>query len=153
MPVAFFDRPAVDLLDDEAVSFRARRRTWAAQLVAATAAGRIGIEVYAWLSERFDLPDIDVPDLDHDMPGRAAAALRGQWGRGPGPLPNLVHMAEAHGVRVLKLPAGAAEVDAFSVWHDGSPYVFLTTSKTPERARFDLAHELGHLVLHSRRRG
>ena len=30
----------------------------------------------------------------------------------------------------------------------GTPYVFLDTSKTAERLRFDAAHELGHLVLH-----
>jgi Zn-dependent peptidase ImmA (M78 family) len=28
------------------------------------------------------------------------------------------------------------------------PYIFLNTFKTPERSRFDAAHELGHLVLH-----
>ncbi|WP_298801899.1 XRE family transcriptional regulator [uncultured Pseudokineococcus sp.] len=153
VPSEFLRRPALDLVDDERVAFRARRRTSAGQRAAATAAGRIGIELYAWLLERFTVPDVDLPELDHDDPVRAASALRGRWGRPTGPVPNLVHLAEAHGVRVLTLPAGAAEVDAFSVWHDGAPYVFLTTSKTPERARFDLAHELGHLVLHSRSGG
>jgi Zn-dependent peptidase ImmA (M78 family) len=51
---------------------------------------------------------------------------------------------------VLGLPKPAQPVDAFSVWSDGIPYVFLSRAKTPERARFDLAHEIGHLVLHSR---
>jgi Zn-dependent peptidase ImmA (M78 family) len=40
-------------------------------------------------------------------------------------------------------------VDAFSfVWHQ-RPYVLLNTTKSGERGRFDAAHELGHLVLHS----
>ena len=39
--------------------------------------------------------------------------------------------------------------DAFSFFTDGQPYVFLSTSKTPERDRFDAAHELGHLVMHN----
>ena len=153
LPGAFFERAGVELIDDDRVAFRARRRTSAAQRAAATAAGRVGIELYDWVVERFSVPGVDVPDLDHDSPERAAATVRSRWGRSVGPLPNLVHLAEAHGVRVLTLPPGAAEVDAFSVWHDGSPYVFLTTTKTPERARFDLAHELGHLVLHSRASG
>lgn len=42
----------------------------------------------------------------------------------------------------------ADEIDAFSLWRDDRPYIFLNTSKSAERSRFDAAHELGHLVLH-----
>ena len=41
-----------------------------------------------------------------------------------------------------------ANVDAFSLWEDNNPYVFLSTMKTAERSRFDLAHEIGHLIMH-----
>jgi Zn-dependent peptidase ImmA (M78 family) len=40
----------------------------------------------------------------------------------------------------------AREVDAFSVWHKGTPFVFLNTIKSAEHSRFDAAHELAHLV-------
>src|SRR5208282_98144 len=36
----------------------------------------------------------------------------------------------------------------FSFRAEGRPYVLLCTTKSPERGRFDAAHELGHLVLH-----
>ena len=39
-------------------------------------------------------------------------------------------------------------VDAFSVWREYTPYIFLKLMKTAEHSRFDAAHELGHLVLH-----
>ena len=42
----------------------------------------------------------------------------------------------------------ALEVDAFSMWRQETPFVFLNTQKSAERTRFDAAHELGHLVLH-----
>lgn len=42
----------------------------------------------------------------------------------------------------------AAEVDAFSMWRQSTPFVFLNTKKSAEHSRFDAAHELGHLVLH-----
>lgn len=42
----------------------------------------------------------------------------------------------------------AKEVDAFSMWSGGRPFMFLNTYKSAERCRFDAAHELGHLVLH-----
>jgi Zn-dependent peptidase ImmA (M78 family) len=40
-------------------------------------------------------------------------------------------------------------VDAFSFMWTGTPVVVLNTGKSAERTRFDAAHELGHLVLHS----
>lgn len=147
---AFFDRPARDAISLDQGFFRARRRATAKQLTSARAAASIGIELYEWVVARFRLPDVVVPDLDGELPEVAAATLRAMWGRGDEPLPNLVQLSEAHGVRVLSLPSDAEAVDAFSLWNDGSPYVLLSKAKSAERSRFDLAHELGHLVMHSR---
>jgi len=80
--------------------------------------------------------------------GSAADIVREHWDLGSKPAPNLVHLLEAHGVRVFSLGVDHTDVDAFSFWHDGSPYVFLNTAKSAEDSRFDAAHELGHLVLH-----
>jgi Zn-dependent peptidase ImmA (M78 family) len=53
---------------------------------------------------------------------------------------------------VFSLATDCAAVDAFSfVWRE-TPYVLLNTGKSGERGRFDAAHELGHLVLHSEHR-
>ncbi len=60
----------------------------------------------------------------------------------------MVHLLEAHGVRVLSLPADSSSVDAFSLRDGKTPFVFLTTQKSGERGRMDAAHELGHLTLH-----
>jgi Zn-dependent peptidase ImmA (M78 family) len=60
----------------------------------------------------------------------------------------MIHLLEAKGARVFSLSIDAREVDAFSMWNGGTPYVFLNTNKTAEHSRFDAAHELGHLVLH-----
>lgn len=51
-------------------------------------------------------------------------------------------------VRVYSLAIDAKEVDAFSMWSGGRPFMFLNTFKSAERCRFDAAHELGHLVMH-----
>lgn len=147
---AFFQRAERYAISSEQGFFRARRRATAAQLGSARAAAAIGVELYEWLTERFALPAVQLPDLDHHAPETAAGALRAHWGRNDQPLPNLVQLSEAHGVRVLSLPTDADTVDAFSFWLDGHPYVFLSTAKSAERSRFDLAHELGHLVMHSR---
>src|SRR5689334_686467 len=41
------------------------------------------------------------------------------------------------------------DVDAFSTWQDGRPFIFLADDKKcAVRSRFDAAHELGHMILH-----
>jgi Zn-dependent peptidase ImmA (M78 family) len=60
----------------------------------------------------------------------------------------MVHLLEQHGIRVFSLAEECRQVDAFSVWREDKPFVFLNTIKSGERSRFDAAHELGHLVLH-----
>ncbi|WP_261371520.1 ImmA/IrrE family metallo-endopeptidase [Yersinia frederiksenii] len=62
----------------------------------------------------------------------------------------MVHLIEPKGVKVFSLAENCVEVDAFSFWTNGKLFVLLNTMKTPERSRFDAAHELRHLVLHQR---
>lgn len=147
---SFFLLPEREAVATDQGFFRALRRATAAQLNASRATASIGAEFYDWLASKFKLPQAALPDLDGHEPEMAAAALRAFWGRGEESLPNLVQLSEAHGVRVMSLPATARTVDAFSFWLDDRPHVFLATEKSAERSRFDLAHELGHLVMHSR---
>ena len=51
-------------------------------------------------------------------------------------------------MRVLALTQNCREIDACSFWSDGTPFVLLNTTVSNERMRFDMAHELGHLLLH-----
>src|SRR5439155_14410703 len=46
---------------------------------------------------------------------------------------------------------GCEALDSFSEWAGDTPYIFLGAEKTcAVRARFNLGHELGHLILHRR---
>jgi Zn-dependent peptidase ImmA (M78 family) len=74
--------------------------------------------------------------------------LRQHWTLGEKPVRNVVHLLESKGVRVYSMAEDTAEVDAFSLWRENTPFVFLNTRKSAERSRFDVAHELGHLILH-----
>lgn len=146
----FLCHDGADPIPASEVRFRSSTRATERQRAAACAAGTNGIEVYEWLAQHFRLPDVVLPEMDGEAPERAADAVRAMWGVGPGALPNMIQLCEAHGVRVMSLPAIAHTVDAFSLWREDRPYVFLSTLKTTERSRFDLAHEIGHLVLHTR---
>ncbi len=112
------------------------------------AGGTLALEFHRFLSDRFDLPKPDVPDLRTTTPSKAAETVRHYWGLGQQPLANVIHTLERHGIVVFSLSEDCDEIDAFSVWHAAIPFVFLNTRKTAERSIFDAAHELGHLVLH-----
>jgi Zn-dependent peptidase ImmA (M78 family)/transcriptional regulator with XRE-family HTH domain len=136
----------------DAASFRSLSRMSASKAKAALAGGTFCVAFSDWLDERFELPEPDVCDLDPGLinPEGAAAYVRAQWGLGDAPISNVLHVLEAHGVRVFALAAECREVDAFSFWREESctPFIVVGTHKTPERQVFDLAHELGHLVMH-----
>lgn len=153
LPVAFFAAPDVEEIEVDAVSFRALSKISALDRDAARGAGRIVVDINRWVEERFDLPTPDVPTLPHLAPEQAAERVRALWGLGEAPIPNMVHLLEAHGVRVFSLAADCSAVDAFSFrWNRTKPFVVLNLEKSGERGRFDAAHELGHLVLHSEHR-
>lgn len=80
----------------------------------------------------------------------AASMLRQHWGLGFGPIGNLVDLLESNGIIVARLLEDCKSLDAFSTWQRHRPFIFLNTEKgSTSRSRFDAAHELGHLILHS----
>jgi Zn-dependent peptidase ImmA (M78 family)/transcriptional regulator with XRE-family HTH domain len=145
---AFLAAQDVDEIPPDAVSFRALSKMTARQRDRALSTGRIALLISDWVEARFTLPVPDVPTLTGHDPESAAQVVRARWGLGEKPISNTLHLLEAHGVRVFSLTAENNELDAFSLYWRAQPFIFLNTSKSGERGRFDAAHELGHLVLH-----
>jgi len=73
----------------------------AAQRDAALAAGQIAFSLSAWISQRFDLPVPNLPNLREEDPISAAGAVRNYWGIGSKPIPKLITLLEAKGIRVF----------------------------------------------------
>lgn len=144
----FFAAASVELPTADAASFRALARMTKQTQDVALAAAAMGVQLHQWLTEEFELPRPDVPVIPSNQPELVADALRASWQIGEGPAPNMVHLLESRGVRVLALPREAVDADGLSFWHNGLPFVLLNTSKSGERSRFDAAHELGHLAMH-----
>jgi Zn-dependent peptidase ImmA (M78 family) len=148
-PSEFFFGNTLDEPREETASFRSMARMKSYQRDMALSQGAIALHLNRWLEELFELPSVDVPSLRHETsPEAAAEAVRHHWGIGELPINNIVHLLESKGVRIFSLAVDALEVDAFSMWKEGTPFIFLNSAKTAERSRLDAAHELGHLVLH-----
>lgn len=150
VPPGFFEAPALETIEPDAASFRALSKMSALKRDASLASGSLAIALNDWLENRLRLPSPNVPRYEKGArdPESAAQRLRLEWDMGYAKVPNVVHLLEAHGVRVYSLPEGLLDVDAFSFWWRGTPFVLLNTRKSAERGRFDAAHELGHLVMH-----
>lgn len=149
VPVAFLEREPIEPVSAGAASFRKLSKASATRRDAVLAKASLALEFFEAIEERFRLPTPDIPTLDKLAPDQAAELVRHRWNLGDRPISNMVHLLEAKGVRVASLNHAYDDIDAFCFYRDGTPYVFLNTDKTGERQRFDAAHELGHLVLHS----
>lgn len=147
-PQSFFFGEDIENIDASTVSFRSLKSMKAAQQHAAICAGQLGVLVSEYMHGKFSLPAPCLPDLRGYDPGAAAETIRDSWGLGTKSIKNMIHLLESKGIRVFSLAENTADVDAFSFWKDGVPYIFLNTQKSAERSRFDAAHELGHLLLH-----
>jgi Zn-dependent peptidase ImmA (M78 family) len=148
-PPEFFCGDDLDEPSLDTGSFRSMSKMTSRLRNMALCQATIGLHLSNWLEARFELPTSDLPDLSREPnPEAAAEFLRRSWLLGALPIRNMIHLLEAKGVRVFSLSVDAREVDAFSLWKGGIPYIFLNTYKTAEHSRFDAAHELAHLVLH-----
>lgn len=93
------------------------------------------------------VPSLDPIDV---RPDDAARLVRAKWRLPAGPVRSLVTWLESAGVLVVEEDFGpSARIDGLSQWADTHPVLLLNSSASTDRKRFTLAHELGHLVLHS----
>jgi Zn-dependent peptidase ImmA (M78 family)/transcriptional regulator with XRE-family HTH domain len=101
-----------------------------------------------------------IPEIDRDeYHGRGdkrldiedvARSLREQWMLPPGPIPNIVELLEENGAILIPCDFGTDLLDAMSQRIDGLPVlIFINVSAPADRLRLTLAHELGHMVLHT----
>jgi Zn-dependent peptidase ImmA (M78 family)/transcriptional regulator with XRE-family HTH domain len=151
VPTRFFaaDRPRFSVSEDEA-HFRSLRSTSKRDRARARAQVELLAQLVHTLERQLRLPVVDLPPLDPTTsPDEAARAVRLAWDLGDGPVLDVVGLLERRGVIIARLSAATDELDAFSCWIGDRPFIVLVANKeAADRARFDSAHELAHLLLH-----
>jgi Zn-dependent peptidase ImmA (M78 family)/DNA-binding XRE family transcriptional regulator len=96
-------------------------------------------------TNKFDRMDLD----QYETPERVASLVRASWQLPFGPINNLVRAIENAGGIVFSMPFGTSKIDAVSQYPPGQPPLFfLNSDSPPDRCRFTLAHEIGHIVMH-----
>ena len=116
-------------------------------------------DVAAALMEYVDYPDVNLPSRDYTEPEEitdedietVAYECRDLWRLGRSAIQDLALAVEGAGVRVVREETGIAQIEGLSAWSAvlERPLILLSADKNNGyRSRFDLAHEVGHLVLH-----
>lgn len=114
--------------------------------------------IYKYINEFIEFPKLNLPDfeekslenLDLYKIEDIADKLREYWNIGKGPINNLSVLLEQNGIILCNSNINNIKVDACSeVINDTAIFFIRTNDISACRLRFDLAHELGHLILHS----
>ncbi|UES55811.1 ImmA/IrrE family metallo-endopeptidase [Roseibium aggregatum] len=95
-----------------------------------------------------------IPQIDLDetglTPEKVAERLRAYWMVPRGPIKSVVELIEDAGGIVVLARFGTNLMDGLSFRTEGMPPLFFMNKDVPgDRFRFSLAHELGHMVMHS----
>lgn len=110
--------------------------------------------IYSFLSEYVSFPKINLPSIDeYSDYEEAAVALRKCWNLAERPIENIIKLCEDNGIIVSAYYTSSDTIDAFSksLEIDGVTRYTIALSKnknTAARIHFDVAHELGHILLH-----
>ncbi len=105
-----------------------------------------------------DQLELESPDgrrfhqMDIDIFGSADAVaneLRRVWRVPEGPIHNLTELLESAGAIVVYMDFGSRKLFGMSCWAtEDHPLFIINSQLSPEDARFTLAHETGHLLMH-----
>lgn len=117
-------------------------------------------ELVGTLEEFVDFPPLNLPIRKFTHPDQVtqedieevAAECRSRWRLGNGPIQDLCLAAEGAGIIVIREKTKTPRIEGLSGWSANlkRPFIYLTADKdNAYRSRFDLAHEIAHLCLHS----
>lgn len=149
---AFFYKSAGTLLSEDQAHFRKLATTKTSTRQRVLAMGTIFDQLVEFFDTKVRLPDVDFPDESGAHTAEeielAAERVRRHWSLGVGPIAHMVRVVERAGAVVAFFNDASTEVDALSITSRRPVIVRNDAKASPFRMRFDIAHELGHLVMH-----
>lgn len=148
---SFLHDYAGTMIGEEAYHFRKLATTRVTTKQAALAKGELFRRFVDFIDSQLRLPTCDFPSFEGGEPEdieRVAERCRAYWGLGLGPIGNMIRVAENAGAVVTTFHDVSHEVDALSISARRPIIVTNNTKGSACRVRFDIAHEIGHFVMH-----
>ena len=92
-----------------------------------------------------------LPREEYGDPGQVARTVRAQLELPLGPIFNMTDVVEAAGGIIIECDFESRQIDGFSKWKHPNlpPLFFMNHNVPPDRWRWTLAHELGHVIMHT----
>lgn len=157
-PISFFSSENV-ILNSNATFFRSRSSATKKKRIMQEKKLEFSKKIFDVLSEYVEFPKLNLPnDINKDFNNienedieEMANSLREKWKISKNvPFPNITRFSEMNGIIISKANMADSKLDAVSKWISGKPYIMLTdNNESSVRRRFNIAHEIGHLLLHS----
>jgi Zn-dependent peptidase ImmA (M78 family)/DNA-binding XRE family transcriptional regulator len=149
---SFFFEPLASEVYAEECHFRKLRTTPQHIRDRALAYGTIFTSLVSYFEKELRLPTINIAPIkvhSREDIERAAEECRRRWKlRLDAPIDNMSRTLESVGCVVTVFDGVSDKIDAFSFYRDRPVIVRNIAKNSTSRARFDLAHECGHLVMH-----
>ena len=138
---------------EEQVHFRSLATTKVSVKQMALARASMTQRIIEVIESHLQLPLVRIPHFDEVSTAvnieEIAEECRREWGVGLGPISSMTRLAENIGAIVTTFSGVSREVDALS-FEGLRPIIVRNDAKGSAcRQRFDIAHELGHCVMHS----
>ncbi len=99
-----------------------------------------------------ELSQVNLPIWDveeYGSPELCANHLREFWRIPKGKIDDLTKIIEHNGIMVIAIDLPNLKIDALSIFtKHNQPIIFVNKSISADRQRFNIAHELGHLIMH-----
>lgn len=153
-PLAYLQRPVGPVFVADSVLFRSKASAAGWEHKRARRYGEVMYEGMTVLMRRLRPIPLMIPVHQglRSKPHRAAWMSRAALGLGPQePIGNLVRTLERHGILAAAMPLASDKHSALATWCGDEfehPFLGVFPTASPERQRFSVAHELGHLVMH-----
>lgn len=100
--------------------------------------------------DSIELPEANIPKWDCNFDGSpeiCANYIREYWHVSRGRVDNLTQLIEDNGIIIIPMDLG--KLDGLSIYsQSGTPIIFVNKFMSGDRHRFNLAHELGHIIMH-----
>lgn len=125
-------------------------------------------KIFMVLSEYITFPALNLPEIEfqggntfytfeddeeENQMEIIADSIRKYWNLDSGPIGDLRHILESNGIMVTSFETDSEKIDAFSqrtIINNNEIFLIVIAkySQSVARARFDMAHEMAHILLH-----
>ncbi len=159
-PLSFFNKYKKVDSDNDIVFFRTKDIPKRTQDQLKEKINVMENEVIEYFENYIEFPKLNIPDFsdlllsetcnyNREKIIEVCRRLREYWGIENEPIDNLMYVLQVNGFIINKQYIDQNKTDGFSKNLNDKAIIFVAANKeSAVRTRFDLAHELGHLVLH-----